>query len=123
MESEKSVDIQKSEKVFYLPYKPVIRESAESSTKLRIIYDASAEISKNGASLNERRETGPPLLNSLHEILRSQMKPIILCRDIQRIFWQIRIKEFGRNSFRFPSISNVLISTRMFSVNNDSFGK
>ena len=123
MESEKSVDIQKSEKVFYLPYKPVIRESAESSTKLRIIYDASAEISKNGASLNERRETGPPLLNSLHEILRSQMKPIILCRDIQRTFWQIRIKEFRRNSFRFPSISNVLISTRMFSVNNDSFGK
>ena len=123
MESEKSVDIQKSEKVFYLPYKPVIRESAESSTKLRIIYDASAEISKNGASLNERRETGPPLLNSLHEILRSQMKPIILCRDIQRTFWQIGIKEFGRNSFRFPSISNVLISTRMFSVNNDSFGK
>ena len=123
MESEKSVDIQKSEKVFYLPYKPVIRESAESSTKLRIIYDASAEISKNGASLNERRETGPPLLNSLHEILRSQMKPIILCRDIQRTFWQIRIKVFGRNSFRFPSISNVLISTRMFSVNNDSFGK
>ena len=123
MESEKSVDIRKSEKVFYLPYKPVIRESAESSTKLRIIYDASAEISKNGASLNERRETGPPLLNSLHEILRSQMKPIILCRDIQRTFWQIRIKEFRRNSFRFPSISNVLISTRMFSVNNDSFGK
>ena len=50
IESEKSVDIQKSEKVFYLPYKPVIRESAESSTKLRMIYDASAEISKNGAS-------------------------------------------------------------------------
>ena len=50
MESEKSVDIQKSEKVFYLPYKPVIRESAESSTKLRMIYDAAAEISKNGAS-------------------------------------------------------------------------
>ena len=122
MESEKSVDIQKSEKVFYLPYKPVIRESAESSTKLRIIYDASAEISKNGVSLNERRETGPRLLNSLHEILRSQMRPIILCRGIQRT-GQIRIKKFGRNSFGFPSISNVLISTRMFSVNNDSFGK
>ena len=37
IESEKSVDIQKSKKVFYLPCKPVIRESAESLTKLRII--------------------------------------------------------------------------------------
>ena len=30
-ESEKSVDIKKSEKVLYLPHKPAIRESAEST--------------------------------------------------------------------------------------------
>ena len=40
-DSEKSVDIQKSKKVFYLPHRPVIRDSTES-TKLRIVYDASA---------------------------------------------------------------------------------
>ena len=34
-ESEKSVNIQKSEKIFYIPYRPVIRESAEL-TKLSV---------------------------------------------------------------------------------------
>ena len=50
-ESEKIVDIQKSEKVFYFPHRPVIRESAESN-KLRIVHDASAKSSKSTASLN-----------------------------------------------------------------------
>ena len=63
-ESEKSVDIQKSEKVYYLPHRPVIRESAES-TKLRTVYDASAEVSESNVSLNKCLETGPPLQNSL----------------------------------------------------------
>ena len=50
-ESEKSVYIQKCEKVFYLPKKSVICEFAES-TKLRIVYDASAKASKSTVSLN-----------------------------------------------------------------------
>ena len=81
-ESGKSIDIQKNEKEFYLPQRPVIRESAES-TKLRIVYDASAKASKITVSLNECLETGPPLQNSLYNILvRSRMRPIILCGDI-----------------------------------------
>ena len=43
-ESEKNVDIQKCEEVFHLPHRPVFRESTES-TKLRIVYDASAKAS------------------------------------------------------------------------------
>ena len=50
-ESEKSVDTQKSEEVFYLPHSPVILESAES-TKLRIVYDTSAKASKSTVPLN-----------------------------------------------------------------------
>ena len=83
-EREKCVDIQESKKVFYLPHMPVIRESAVS-TKLRIVYDASAKASKSTVSLNECLETGPPLQNSLYDILvRSRMRPIILCGDIQK---------------------------------------
>ena len=41
-ESERSVDIKKSEKVFYLPQRLVIRASAES-TKLRKVYDVSTK--------------------------------------------------------------------------------
>ena len=49
---------------FYLPHKPVICESAES-TKLRIVYDASARKNEKAPLLNECLETGPPLQNLL----------------------------------------------------------
>ena len=100
-ESEKRADNQKSENVFYLPYRPVIRESAES-TKLRIVYDTSAKTINGTFSLNECLDTGPPLQYSLYNILvRSRMKPIILYGDIQKAFFQIRFRGLERNSLRF----------------------
>ena len=39
-------------KEFYLRHRPVIRESAET-TKIRIVYNASAKPNKDSASLNE----------------------------------------------------------------------
>ena len=55
-------------KEFYLPHRPMTRESAET-TKIRIVYDASAKPNKDSVSLNESLETGPPLQNSLWDIL------------------------------------------------------
>ena len=49
---------------FYLPHKAVIRENAES-TKLRIVYDASARENSRSFSLNDCLETGPVLQNLL----------------------------------------------------------
>ena len=106
-ESEKSVDIQKSEKLIYLPNRPVICESAES-TKLRIVYEASAKASKSIVSLNDRLEAGLPLQNSLHDVLvRSRMRPILLCGEIQKAFCQIRFKELERNSLRCHWVKNL----------------
>ena len=48
----------KKEKEFYLPHRAVIRESAET-TKIRIVYDASAKHNKESIPLNECLETGP----------------------------------------------------------------
>ena len=77
-ESEKSVDIHESKNVFYLPHRPVIREPAKS-----------AKASKRTVSLNECLETGPLLQNSHYEILvRSCMRPIIFCGDIQKTLRQ-----------------------------------
>ena len=53
---------------FYIPHKPVVKESAES-TKLRIVYDASARASENSPSLNECLNPGPPLQNQLWNVL------------------------------------------------------
>ena len=55
-------------KEFYIPHKAVVREAAES-TKLRIVYDASASESEKSPSLNECLEAGPPLQNRLWAVL------------------------------------------------------
>ena len=41
-----------SDRVFYLPHKLVIRESAET-TEIRIVYDASAKACQTSTSLKE----------------------------------------------------------------------
>ena len=87
--------------MFRLPHRPVIRESAEA-TKPRIVYDASLKGIKNSLSLNDCLETGPPLQNSMCDILvRSRFKPILLFGDIEKAFLQIRIREYERNVLRF----------------------
>ncbi len=60
----------------YIPHKPVIREKAES-TKLRIVYDASARVQDNAPSLNECLSPGPPLQNQLWSVLvRGRFNPV-----------------------------------------------
>ena len=45
---------------FYIPHKAVVRKSAET-TKMRIVYDASAKAHDSAPSLNDCLEVGPPL--------------------------------------------------------------
>ena len=54
--------------MFYLPYRPVVRESVKT-TKLRIVYDASSKLTKNSASVNAFVETGPAFQNSMWDLL------------------------------------------------------
>ena len=86
---------------FYLPHKPVIRTSAQS-TKTRVVYDASAKASPNAPSLNECLYPGPPLQNKLWDVLvRHRSFPVALCGDIEKAFLQIRIKLQERDALRF----------------------
>ena len=88
-------------KEFYLPHKAVIRESAET-TKLRIVYDASARQDESSPSLNECLETGPPLQNHLWRVLvRGRFHPVALAGDLKQAFLQVRIREEDRDVMRF----------------------
>ena len=88
-------------KEFYIPHKGVTRQNAES-TKLRIVYDASAREGANKPSLNDCLHPGPPLQNLLWSVLiRARFYPIAMAGDIQKAFLQIRIKEEERDSLRF----------------------
>ena len=86
---------------FYLPHKPVVREAA-SSTKLRVVYDASARASPEYPSLNECLNPGPSLLNRLWDVLvRQRVYPVAVSGDIRQAFLQIRVREAERDALRF----------------------
>ena len=53
---------------FYLPHKPVVRET----TKVRIVYDASAKETRDSPSLNDCLYPGQPLQNKLWDVLVHQ---------------------------------------------------
>ena len=53
-------------KEFYLPHKPVVRESAESS-KVRIVFDASARENESSPSLNTMSRNWPTLTKPVVE--------------------------------------------------------
>ena len=104
---------------FYIPHKPVKKESAET-TKLRIVFDASAKPKEDSPSLNECLETGPPLQNLLWDVLvRNRLKPVALAGDLKKAFLQVRIRPEDRDVLRFhwiknkdPSVIEVLRFTR-----------
>ena len=89
------------ERVYYMPHKPVVRNEA-TSTKVRMVFDASAKPTPNTNSVNDCMFTGPPLQPLLWDILiRARMAPQLILADIQKAFLQIGLKEDDRDAFRF----------------------
>ena len=90
---------------FYIPHKGVVRETAES-TKLRIVYDASARAWNGAPSLNECLNTGPPLQNKLWSVLvRGRFNPVAVTGDIKkdalRFHWLKDIEKKEVETLRF----------------------
>ena len=104
---EYAPDEPEGDHVFYMPHKPVIRELAET-TKMRIVYDASARENQKSPSLNDCRHVGPPLQPLLHDVhLRNRLKPIALTADVKQAFHQIWIDKKDRDAFHFYWISDL----------------
>ena len=84
-------------KEFYIPHKAVIRETADS-TKIRIVYHASARANEKAPSLNDCLKTGPPLQNKLWSVLmRNRFQHVALAGDLKQAFLQVRIREEDRD--------------------------
>ena len=72
------------DKEHYLPHHPVIRRD-KATSRVRIVYDASARVS--GPSLNDCLYKGPPLQQSIFDIiLRFRCHRIALIGDIEKAF-------------------------------------
>ena len=53
---------------FFLPHRAVVRRNAET-TKLRVVYDASARAQEKALSSNDCLHAGPPLQNKLWSVV------------------------------------------------------
>ncbi|XP_043234481.1 uncharacterized protein LOC122387894 [Amphibalanus amphitrite] len=89
-----------SRPTFYLPHRPVVKESSES-TRVRPVFDASAA-GPNGVSLNECLEVGPCLIPSLVDVLlRFRRWQVAVTADISKAFLQLSLKVEDRDVHRF----------------------
>ncbi len=91
----------------YLPHHPVVRKNAET-TKVRVVFDASAKSHKSKLSLNDCLHTGPALAPMLYDVLlRMREHKVLLVADVQKAFLQIEIDAEDRNSLRFLWVKNI----------------
>lgn len=82
--------------VCYLPHHGVFKSSSVT-TKLRIVFDASAK-SSNNISLNDVAYVGPTIQEDLHSIiLRFRLHNFVLKGDIAKMYRQVNIHENQRN--------------------------
>ena len=89
-----------SENVFYLPMHSVTKSSS-TSTKLRVVFDASA-VTSSGCSLNDILMTGPTLHPTLEDILlRFRTYPVAISADISKMYCAIELSESDRDLHRF----------------------
>ncbi|XP_065191904.1 uncharacterized protein LOC135822994 [Sycon ciliatum] len=90
-----------SHPIHYLPHHCVLKLSS-STTKIRVVYDASARVSKTSPSLNDCLYPGPCMIPDLCGILlRFRMHPIAVCSDIEKAFLQMNLNVADRDVTRF----------------------
>jgi hypothetical protein len=108
----------------YIPHHPVFKPSS-FTTKMRVVYDASAKSKKEDLSLNDCLLRGPNLMHDLCGILiRFRLEPVALVADIEKAYLQLMLHESQRDVTRFfwlkdsPSSCNLSSPDELFSKDN-----
>lgn len=104
---------------FYLPHHGVIKSSS-NTTKLRVVYDASAK-SSSGVSLNDILMVGPTIQDDLFTLLiRFRFYIYVLLADIEKMYRQFLIREEDRKYQKILWLENDEI--KEFHLNTITFG-
>ncbi|CAG7786272.1 unnamed protein product, partial [Allacma fusca] len=108
------------DEVYYLPHHPVMKES--STTKLRIVFDASAKTS-SGVSLNEQLLVGPVLQDDLTSILiRWRYWLVPFKADVKQMYLYISMHSPHRNFQRILWRDHPQQQVKMFRLKKVTFG-
>ena len=90
----------------YIPHHVIIAPQ-KATTKLRVVYDASAKVRKANKSLNECLYRGPVLLYDLVDmILRFRIPKVGIVSYIEKAFLQIELQPSDRDVRRFIWFKN-----------------
>ncbi|EYB98426.1 hypothetical protein Y032_0131g1617 [Ancylostoma ceylanicum] len=86
-------------RIHYIPHQAVLTPH-KTTTKLRIVYDASAHY-KGSPSLNDVLYRGPVILPLLYGVLlRFRIGRIAIISDVEKAFLQVRLHEIDRDATR-----------------------
>ena len=106
---------------FYLPMHAVMKSSS-SSTKLRVVFDASAQTT-SGISLNNTLMVGPTLHPMLENILlRFRSYPIALSGDIAKMYRAVELDPEDRHLYRFLWRPTPTDQIQEYEMNRVTFG-
>ena len=84
----------------------MVRKEA-TTTKVRIVYDASSKATKTGTSLNDCLHVGPSLNPLLFDILlRFRENRVVLVGDIEKAFLNVGVDKKDRDCLRFLWLAN-----------------
>jgi hypothetical protein len=94
-------------KLHYTPHHAVITPQ-KTTTKVRIVYDASAKTIKEFSSLNESLYRGPVLLEGLCGLLiRFRTNKIAIVSDIEKAFLMVSFQKQDSNVTRFVWLKDI----------------
>jgi len=98
---------EQGERRHYIPHHAILTPEKET-TKIRIVYDASAKTKKSNLSLNECLHRGPVILEDLCGlIMRFRTKKIGMIADIEKAFLQVALQPKERDVTRFLWLKDV----------------
>ena len=98
---ERVAEPEEGKQVHFIAHHGVFRTKRQTS-KLRIVFDASAKSKPDSLSLNDMLENGPNFVPSLFDTLIDfRCHRIALTADIEKAFLQVSIKESDRDFLRF----------------------
>ncbi|XP_037932546.1 uncharacterized protein LOC119674592 [Teleopsis dalmanni] len=110
-----------NEGLYYMPHQAVIRE-ASSTSKLRVVFDASAKTT-NGNSLNNIMMIGPRLQKDIFDIIiKWRLWKFVVTPDVENMFRQIKIAEEHQDYQRILWRENPTDIIEEFKLTTVTFG-